>query len=144
MLITNVQALFHNFKEGINHLDLAKVVDCYHLPCTLNTPDKMSLVSTKDELEFEVKSIFAQLTHECFFRFELRNTSYMELTDNIIFASIDWRFFDDSHQVFSEFSAFYHLVIKDKKLKIINATSHQINNGQRLLMPFVLISENEQ
>tara|TARA_B110000114_G_scaffold103755_1_gene109201 strand:+ start:359 stop:793 length:435 start_codon:yes stop_codon:yes gene_type:complete len=144
MLTTNVQALFHNFKEGINHLNLIKVVDCYHLPCTLNTPDKLSLINTKAELESEVKSLFTQLTKECFYRFELSNTSYMKLTDDMIFASIDWTFIDDNHQVFSEFSAFYHLVIKDKKLKIINATSHQINNGQRLLIPFVLTSENKQ
>ena len=49
MLITNVEALFNNFKEGINHLNLMKVVDCYHLPCTLNTPDKLSLINTKAE-----------------------------------------------------------------------------------------------
>jgi len=144
MLTTNVQALFHDFQEGINHLDLIKVVDCYHLPCTLNTPDKMSLINTKTELESEVKSLFTQLTDECFAQFELSNTSYMKLTDDVIFASIDWAFIDDNHQVFSEFSAFYHLAIKDKKLKIINATSHQINNGQRLLIPFVLTCENQQ
>jgi len=144
MLITNVEALFNNFKEGINHLDLVKVVDCYHLPCTLNTPDKMSLISTKTELETEINSLFTQLTHECFFRFELSNTSYMKLTDELIFASIDWVFFDDNHQIFSEFSAFYHLTIKGKKLKIFNASSHQINNGQKLSMPFVLNFENEK
>ncbi|MCJ8320983.1 MAG: hypothetical protein MJK12_15195 [Colwellia sp.] len=142
MLTTNIQTLFNCFQNGFYHFDLAKVVDCYHLPCTLNTPDKMSLINTKTELELEINNIFEQLANECFVRFELSNTSFTQLTDDLLFASINWRFIDKTNQVFSEFSAFYHLSIKDKELKIINATSHQISNSKNLSNPFALTVEN--
>jgi len=142
MITADITKLFNGFQKGFNYFDLAKVVDCYHLPCTLNTPDKMSLINTKTELEQETNNIFEQLTNECFARFELSNTSFTPLTDDLLLASINWRFIDKANQVFSEFSAFYHLSIKDKKLKIINATSHQISNSKNLSIPFTLTVEN--
>lgn len=139
MLAENIQLLFNRFQEGFTHFDLEKVIDCYHLPCTLNTPDKISVINTGAELESEVSGIFTQLTNECFASVKLGNSSFMKLTDDIAYATIDWKFLDNKNQVFSEFSAFYHLIYtKDKKLKIINATSHQINNSQRLEKLFSL------
>lgn len=144
MLTADIQQSLNRFQKGFHHFDLAMVVDCYHLPCTLNTPEKMSIINTKAELENEINGIFEQLRHECFARFELSNTSYMQLTEDLSFATINWTFIDKTNQVFSEFSAFYHLSVKDKKLKIINATSHQICNEKNLSIPFVLSVENEQ
>jgi hypothetical protein len=143
VLVTKIEALFNKFQEGFNHFDLVKVIDCYHVPCTLNTPDKMSLINTTGELENEVDGIFAQLVNEHFVSFQLTNTSFMRLTDELIFVNMDWKFIDKHDQVFSEFSAFYHLTIKDKKLKIINVTSHQISNGKSLGIPFFLSIEHE-
>ena len=144
MLTETIQKSLNRLQKGFYHFDLVMVMDCYHLPCTLNTPEKISVINTQAELKSEINRIFEQLRHECFARFELNNTSYMQLTENLSFATINWKFFDKSNQIFSEFSAFYHLSVKDKKLKIINATSHQICNEQNLSIPFALSVENEQ
>ena len=143
MLTTDIQTLFNKFQEGFKTFNLAKVADCYHLPCTLNTPDKMTLLITKQELSSEINSIFEQLKNEKFVSVTLHNASYMKLIDELIFVNIDWTFIDSTGQVFSEFSAFYHLITVDKKLKIINAVSHQISNSQRLGTPFSLTIEHK-
>ena len=138
MLTTQIQTLFNNFKEGFKTLDLNKISKCYHLPCTLNTPESLCVVNTEFNLNSEIKGIFEQLKNEGFSYVNLSNTSYCILNNEICFVSIDWQFVDKHHDVFSEFSAFYHLMIIDKQLKIFNATSHQINNSQQLTTPFFL------
>jgi len=139
MFTKDIQSLFNNFQLGFKVFDLNLVTACYNLPCTLNTPDKISVIKTKLALEDEVNDIFSQLKNEGFDRLELKNSSCMQLTDEIILVNIDWKFYDNTNQVFSEFSAFYHLVCaNDKKVKIINATSHQISNSQRLQTSFSL------
>jgi len=106
MLLADIQILFNNFQEGFLQFDLEKVVNCYHLPCTLNTPDKISVISTKEELENEVNGIFTQLSNECFTSVTLSNSSYMQLTEEITLASMDWKFFDKTNQVFLSFQLF--------------------------------------
>ena len=140
MITSSIEHLFNRFLQGFKNFDLTMVKNCYHLPCTLNTPEKIRVINTDAELSDEIKDIFEQLTNEQFAGVELSNTSYMQLSDDITFVSIDWKFVDQTKQVFAEFSTFYHLTMKrkDKQLKIINATSHQISNSQSLTTPFIL------
>ncbi len=142
MITSSIEQLFNRFQQGFKNFDLTMVKNCYHLPCTLNTPDKMTLISNDAELADEINRIFEQLTDEHFTSGKLTNTSYMQLSDEIVFVCIDWKFIDKAEQVFAEFSAFYHLLSigneKDKQLKIINATSHQISNSRSLATPFIL------
>jgi NADH:ubiquinone oxidoreductase subunit C len=115
---------------------------CYHLPCTLNTPDKIVLLESEQALVTEFTDIFAQLKQAQTKDIIGSNASFMQLTPSsspqLILVCIDWDFIDENNQTFADFSAFYHLIDIDGQLKIINVVSHELENSKALVNPFEL------
>ena len=138
MLTTQIHSLFTLFKTAIQTTNVEQLQACYHIPCTLNTPDSFTLINNDVELIAALNAIVEQLQQEQFSQVAVENMSYSKLGNNLYLVSMDWTFTDIANQVFSEFSAFYHLILVDKQLKIINATSHQITNSQQLAKPIAL------
>jgi hypothetical protein len=56
-----LQQLFKSYQNAFLQYDLEGVSVCYHLPCTLNTPDKIVLLSKQADCEEEFGTIFSQL-----------------------------------------------------------------------------------
>lgn len=138
MITQHIQTLLTRFHNGIKAFDFDVIKQCYHLPCTINTPDSMTLVTTGKELETEFLGIFEQLKNEGLASFTCSNTRYSPINDTLFLAEIDWQFIDVNKVIFSEFAAFYHIQFIEEQFKIVNATSHHISNKQQLLMPFSL------
>jgi len=137
MLKQKLETLFEQYLNAFENYDLENVCACYHLPCTLNTPDKIVLVNDIEQCKQEFNDIFSQLQQANTGKIVARKASYMKLDENLILACVDWDFIDDKEQVFADFSAFYHISIKCadsaeetiQELKIINVVSHELSNS---------------
>jgi hypothetical protein len=139
MQTSKIISLFKTYLAAFKDYDLGKVATCYHLPCTLHTPDKVVLLKDSKSCRQEFDDIFKQLQQAKTSDIIARKSSYSLITDNLLFASVDWEFIDDQGEIFADFCAIYHLIIIDDKLKIINVVSHDLSNSLLLDYPFELI-----
>jgi len=133
-----IVSLFKDYLTAFKRYDLDKVAACYHLPCTLHTPDKVVLLKDSKACMQEFGDIFTQLQQAETSDIVARKASYSLVTENLLFASVDWEFIDGQGEVFADFCAIYHLALIDNELKIINVVSHELSNSLTLDYPFVL------
>lgn len=131
--------LFSKYLEGFKQFDLVSVVQCYHLPCTLATPDNLVLINNTTECEQEFNNIFTQLKQNCTSDIVAKKLSFQPVTDNLALVCIDWDFLDEKRQVFADFSAIYHVVEVEDELKIIQVVSHDLTNSLSLKTTFNLV-----
>lgn len=139
-----VTALFNQYLAAFHGYDLAGVSTCYHLPCTLNTPDKIVLLTSQGEFNREFSEIFAQLKQANTSTIVANKASFTQLNEQLLLACIDWSFVDENQQVFADFSAFYHITVTEtvsndatkQELKIINVVSHELTNAISLTHSF--------
>lgn len=139
MQTKKIAELFKNYLSAFKNYDLDKVVACYHLPCTLNTPDKVVLLTDIKACQQEFSDIFTQLKQAKTSDIIAEKASYSLLSENLFFACIDWTFIDGQGEIFADFCAIYHLILINNELKIINVISHDLSNSLALGYPFVLI-----
>ena len=140
MLDKQLQLLFNNYLIGFKTYDIAKVEACYHLPCTLHTPDRVVLLTDKKMLQQEFADIFSQLQQTQTANIIPLNASYSVVNENLFLVCIDWQFMDQQQQIFTEFSAHYYLIKVNDELKIVNVVSHELNNSLNLASPFVIVN----
>ncbi len=146
ILKQNIEALFSQYLAAFEAYNLDKVCACYHLPCTLNTPDRIILLTHADQCRQEFNDIFEQLQQANTSKIIAQKASYMQINDNLLLACVDWDFLDGNSQVFADFSAFYHISIvstdsaeaTNQALKIINVVSHELANSISLPHSFSL------
>ncbi len=139
MQTKKIANLFNGYLSAFKTYDLDKVAACYHLPCTLHTPDKVVLLKNTKNCLQEFNDIFSQLQHAKTSEIIARKASYSLVTENLLFASIDWEFINGQGEIFADFCAIYHLVLVEDELKIVNVVSHDLSNSLTLDYPFVLI-----
>ena len=135
-LTSKIEQFFHDFIDGFKTNNIKQLQGCYHFPCTLNTPDHIDIIVNEEQLTAYLDAIFAQLENEQFSQLQISNAHYTVMNNELILASIDWAFIDAAGEVFSQFSAFYHLACKNTQFSIMNAVSHDIKNSQKLMVPF--------
>ena len=133
-----IEHLFDNYLTAFKNYDLDAVVACYHLPCTLHTPDKIVLVNNDDDCRQEFADIFTQLKQASTSKIIARKASYLAVTEQLLLACVDWDFINEQSEVFADFCAYYHIVESsdEQKLKIINVVSHELSNSLLLAIPF--------
>jgi hypothetical protein len=134
-----IETLFDQSVAAFNAYDLDAVVACYHLPCTLHTPDKIVLVKSIDDCRQELNDIFTQLKQANTAKILAGNASYMSINDDLLLACIDWTFIDEQGQIFADFCVYYHLSIlnnTEQKLAIVNVVSHELTNSLSLANVF--------
>ena len=147
MLKQNLEKLFEQYLNAFEEYNLDNACACYHLPCTLNTPDKIVLVTDIEQCKQEFSDIFEQLQQANTDKIVARNASYTKINANLLLACVDWDFIDDKEQVFADFSAFYHISVTYadsaeetiQELKIINVVSHELSNSISLPHSFSVI-----
>lgn len=138
MLIQQIEALFENYIAAFKSYDLNAVGACYHLPCTLHTPDNLVLVGNEIECQQEFSNIFTQLKQARTIDIIAKKASYQQVSNNLWLVSIDWDFLDSEMQVFADFCAVYHLIEVEGQLKIVNVVSHELTNSLTLTYPLEL------
>jgi hypothetical protein len=134
-----IETLFDDYLAAFRAYDLDTVVACYHLPCTLHTPDKIVLVSNIDECRQELNDIFTQLKQANTAKIVARKASYMSINDNLLLACVDWEFIGVDGQVFADFCAYYHISVSNStkhRLAIVNVVSHELSNSLSLINEF--------
>ena len=133
-------SFFTNYVTAFKNYDLSKVVACYHLPCTLNTPDKVVLLTAPKQCEQEFSDIFTQLQQAKTSNIIAKKASYSMITKALMLVCIDWDFIDGQGEVFADFCAIYHLILIEGELKIINVVSHDLSSTIELAHTFNLNS----
>lgn len=132
MSIIKLQQLLKRYQNAFRKYDLDAVSRCYHLPCTLNTPDKVVLLKNKVDCEQEFIGIFEQLKAANMVDIIAKKSTAMQVSQQVYLVCIDWDFVDVNDDVFADFSAIYHVLDTDGELTIININSHELENSLAL------------
>ncbi|KGJ90842.1 hypothetical protein [Colwellia psychrerythraea] len=132
---TELQALFKRYQHAFIHYDLNEVSRCYHLPCTLNTPDKIVLLTNSSDCLQEFGTILTQLKEANTSDIIAKKSSFEQISKQLYLVCIDWDFIDGQGQVFADFTAIYHVINDEGTLKIINVISHELDSSLTLAEP---------
>ena len=132
--------LFQDYISAFQQYDLAAVQQCYQLPCTLHTPDKIAYLANNAHFEQEFIDIFTVLQHAKTKKILVTKASYSLSVDDAIDVCIDWAFVDDENETFADFCAFYHLVKVKQQYKIVSVVSHDLSNSIELLQDLAIIN----
>lgn len=128
--------LFECYIEGFHTYNMQMVLRCYHLPCTLHTPDKIAYLNNEAAFEHEFIDIFTVLKHANITKIVATKASYQQCQPFSIDVCIDWLFFDNNNEVFTDFTAYYHLVNTSDNQnnvgKIVSVVSHELQNSIEL------------
>jgi hypothetical protein len=54
----------------------------------------------------------------------------------LILACVDWQFIGSKGEVFTDFSAFYHIAFNDGQWKVFNVVSQELNQSVQLNTPY--------
>ena len=130
-----IETLFRQYVAAFTQQDIAATLSCYQLPCTLHTPDKAVLISDENDFEREFSDIFAVLSHAGINKFNGTKASYSEVSSDLILACIDWQFFSQDGDLFTDFSAFYHIALVEGLWKIVSVVSQELNQSIELSTP---------
>jgi len=122
--------LFEQYIKAFVHNNTSAVSQCYQVPCTLSTPDKMLVIENQSDFEKEFEQIFLQLKQAGMSKVKPLKASCLALTDTLVLACIDWAFIDGSGDVFADFSAFYHLASHQEGYKIISVSSQDLSQSK--------------
>jgi len=133
-----LEDFFKGYISAFKAYDTERVVQCYQLPCTLNTPDELVLLTDQQSSQQTFNDIFLQLQQANTREINAVKASFSTLSSNLILACIDWVFIDDAGEVFTDFCAIYHLTNIDSVLNIINVVSHDLANSVTLAQPFTI------
>jgi hypothetical protein len=131
-----LEHLFTNYLHYFKEYNLEGVANCYHLPCTLNTPDKVNFLMNEQECQQEFNSIFTQLKEANTSNIVANKSSYQQISEQVFLVNIDWDFFDGNKEVFADFTALYHVLLVDGEFKIFNVISHELSNSLSLKHSF--------
>ena len=124
--------LFENYIAAFQQYNLDAVKDCYQLPCTLHTPDKIAYLSNELRFKEEFLDIFTILQHANTQKILITKATYSESINGAVDVCIDWAFIDDKGEIFADFCAFYHLVAIGPLFKITSVVSHELSNSVEL------------
>jgi len=130
-----LEQFFKYYQNAFIHYDINAVSHCYHLPCTLNTPDKIVLLNSQSDCHKEFNAIFTQLKEAKACNIIAKKSTFEQVSKQLYLVCIDWDFIDEQGQVFADFSAIYHVLENDDALKIINVISHELDSSLTLAQP---------
>lgn len=138
MIEQALEKLFDQYMRAFSRYDIQLINDCYQLPCTLSTPEKMLVILDEQTFETEFDKIFLQLQSASIAGLTASNASYICATNELILASVDWAFIDDNENIFADFMALYHIVKTDHKYKIVSVSSHELSHEKQFPNTFLV------
>ena len=144
-IATKLQQLFRQYQYAFMHYDMDELQQCYHLPCTLNTPDKILLIKSENDFLQEFDAIFTQLKSAQTSNIVAKQCSFEQISQQLYLVCIAWDFIDGHGEVFADFAAIYHVLdckhnineiessaIRKNTVKIINVVSHELDSALTL------------
>ena len=140
MLTIPLQQLFAHYHQAFKAQNIAEVLSCYQLPCTLLTPDRLVVLNNRLAAEDEFSEIFLGINSLGIKSFKALSASYDVITENaedaIIMTNIHWQFFNSKDEILADFCALYHIIKCQQQLKIFQVVSHE--NEPAIDLPFSL------
>lgn len=137
-----LETFFSNYLKAFESYDLAAVSNCYAIPCTLNTPEKIVLIDDIDSCQKEFDAIFKQLKQENMKEIRVEQSSFIKMSNDLVLASINWQFVDVGGEFFASFCAVYYIVVEEtqnqKSCKIVNIASHHDESSIKLASSFTI------
>ena len=134
--------LFTRYINGFHAYNMKTVLSCYSLPCTLHTPDKIAYLADEQSFEQEFIDIFTVLKHANISKIVATKASYQRCQSYSIDVCIDWLFYDNNNEVFTDFTAYYHITNNGNNQngigKIVSVVSHELQNTIELSNTFQL------
>ena len=94
------------------------------------------LLANEQVFANEFGNIFEMISAQQITGFKTSNASFDMMTEGLILVSIDWRFYTQANNLFTEFTAIYHLTIIDGNYKIINVMSQDTSQALSLTHRF--------
>ena len=137
-----IEQLFQRYLKAFHQQNMAQTQQCYQLPCTLHTPDKVVLIEDDSAFEREFLDIFTVLSHAEITQFVALKASFSKLSENLLLACVDWQFIGPNDKVFTDFSAFYHIAFNDGQWKIFNVVSQELSQSVQLNTSFNISLQN--
>lgn len=135
---------YQDYIQAFAIANVSAVADCYQLPCVLSTPEKLLLLDSEESFREEFNGIFAMLSEHNITGFKASNASYQHINNALTLVKIDWRFYDQDNQLFSEFTAIYHLSYRQEIYRIVNVISHDMCQIADLSHELTLTSATEE
>ena len=131
-----IEQLFTHYIHAFQLRNIESIKMCYQLPCTLHTPDKIVLIENDIDFEGEFLDIFAVLNHAQITRFMPLKASFSVLSEQLVLACVDWQFIGENEQVFTDFTACYHIALNSEDWKIFNVVSQDLSQSLTLETAF--------
>jgi hypothetical protein len=131
-----IEQFFQRYLMAFHQQNMSDMQQCYRLPCTLHTPDKVVLIASDKVFEQEFLDIFTVLSHAEIKRFIALKASFSQLSETLILACVDWQFIGPEAKVFTDFSAFYHLALSEGQWRIFNVVSQDLSQSVDLKHAF--------
>ncbi len=119
------------FKQYINaffQYNSASVQSYYQLPCTLNTPEQL-VILTQQNINEELIQVFNELKAAKLSGMKIFNSSYDTITESLAVVNISWQLFTENDQLFTEFCALYHVIKLSGEWKIVNINSQALEQS---------------
>ena len=132
MITSALENLFQRYLTAFKCYDLSTLTQCYQLPCTLHTPDKVAYLASESDFEQEILQIFAVLQQAKISDINITKATYSESVNGAVDVCIDWLFYDEHGEVFADFCAFYHITNIEQEFKIMSVVSHELTNSVEL------------
>ncbi|PCI63522.1 MAG: hypothetical protein COB35_00270 [Gammaproteobacteria bacterium] len=133
MLDQQLKHLFSNYHQAFKAQNIDQVLAYYHLPCTLLTPDKLVLLSTKESFDLEFEKIFIGIKQAGITSFKALEASYAQINNDIVVVNVHWQFFAENDEIIADFYALYHILKSaitksGQQLKIFQVISHEVKS----------------
>ncbi|TWX73610.1 hypothetical protein [Colwellia sp. C1TZA3] len=133
-----IEQFFQRYLRAFYQQNMSAMRQCYQLPCTLHTPDKAVLIASDKVFEQEFLDIFTVLSHAEIKHFFALKASFSQLSEDLILVCVDWQFIGPQAEVFTDFSAFYHLAFSAGQWRIFNVVSQELSQSVDLNSAFVV------
>lgn len=122
-------SVFNKLSRSLASYDLNLVRECYHLPCTLSTPDNVMLLNNEDDFNQAYQAIFQQLKDANLSSFKMLNSSFQLITEELLLVNVDWQFFSEDEQLITDFTAIYHMIFANEQYQIMNVVSQDMSQS---------------
>ena len=132
MIEKQLTQLFQSYIKAFNAFSHEGMLNCCTIPCVLHTPDKVAYLSDESLFINEFTQIFQLLQSADVAKVKSRDASYSEINPNLYIVNVSWAFIDNNNEVYTDFSAFYHVARQENKYKITNVISHELSNAVTL------------
>ena len=135
-LQAQLQQLFTEYYYAFKQQNIAEVLACYQLPCSLATPDRLVLLNSHQDGEQEFAQIFAGINELQITSFRSLSASFQPIDELLTQVNIHWQFSNANNEILADFAALYHIVKNKHRLAIFQVISH--HNEPPIELPFSL------